>query len=104
MFLATDISQQRVAQLLSSKGVRTLILSVAALDLLMHVLLYLTLEDPGSRRLVEACSLQDVCRVDPVIVAPAHDMFLKVGSELELPHWYLDNSIVSDRSLEHREP
>jgi hypothetical protein len=27
-----------------------------------------------------------MCRIDPVIVAPAHDMFFEVRSELEFPY------------------
>jgi hypothetical protein len=65
---------------------RTLIFSIATLDLLMEVFLYLALEDASARRLVKAGGLQDVCRVDPVVMAAAHYMLLKVGPKLEFPH------------------
>ena len=79
----------------------TLILSVATLDLLVHVLLHLTLEDAGSGGLVEAGCLQDVCRVEPVIVAAAHNMFFEVGAELELVDGNLQE-LVSLRSIKQR--
>ena len=70
-------------------GLRTLVLSVAALDLLVDIFLDFTLEDAGPRRLVEAGSFKNVGRIDPVVMAPAHDMFFEVGAKLVLPHWNL---------------
>lgn len=61
----------------------------------MYVLLYLALEDTGPRRLVEACGFQNVCRIDPVVVTPTHDMFLEVGSKLEFPHRYLGTHMLA---------
>jgi hypothetical protein len=83
-------------------GLPTLILSVTALDLLVHVLLHLTLENAGSGGLVEASCLQDVCRVDPVILAAAHDMFFEVGAELEFVDGNLQGSVLL-RSIKQRD-
>lgn len=63
---------------------RTLIFPVATLDLLVDVLLHLALEDARAGGLVKAGSLEDMCRIDPVILATAHDMFFQVGAELVL--------------------
>jgi hypothetical protein len=62
----------------------TLVFPVAALDLLVDVLLHFTLKDSGSGGLVEASSLQDVCRIDPIIGATSHNMLLQVHAELKL--------------------
>lgn len=70
----------------------TLILPVSSLDLLMGILLHLSLQDARSCGLVEAGGLQDVCGVDPVVLATSHDMFLEVGSELILVHGDLQDN------------
>ena len=66
-----------------------MILSIASLDLLMGGLLYLALEDSRPCWLVEARGFQDVGCVDPVIVAPAHDMFFGIMAKLILPDRHL---------------
>ena len=55
----------------------------------MHIFLDLAFKDSSSRGLVEAGSLEDMRRIDPVVVATAHDMFLQICSKLVLVHWYL---------------
>jgi hypothetical protein len=67
----------------------TLVFSITALNLLVSVFLNFALEDTGPGRLIEACSLQDMCRIDPVIVSSAHNMFLEIGAELVLVDRYL---------------
>jgi hypothetical protein len=64
----------------------SLVLAVAALNLLVCFLLNLALEDPGTCWLVEAGGLKDVGSVDPVVLSPAHDMLLKVIAKLVLVH------------------
>lgn len=51
-----------------------LVFAIATLDLLVHALLHLALEDAGSRRLVIVGYLEDVRSVDPVVGTAAHDM------------------------------
>lgn len=51
-----------------------LVLSIAALDLLVDAFLDLALEDTGARRLVVLGYLEDVGSIDPVVCATAHDM------------------------------
>lgn len=53
----------------------TLIFSIATLNLLVLVLLYVSLQNSGSSRFVETSGFQNMGRIDPVIVSPAHDMF-----------------------------
>lgn len=55
----------------------------------MGVFLYLALQDSRSSGLVEAGSLEDMCSVDPVIVATAHYMLLEIDTKLILPYWNL---------------
>lgn len=52
----------------------------------MDILLYLTLENSCARRFVEACGLQNMCRVDPIVLSPSHNMFLEVITELIFIH------------------
>lgn len=52
----------------------TLVLSISTLNLLVHAFLHLPLQDSGSRRLVVFGYLKDVRRIDPVVLASAHDM------------------------------
>lgn len=70
----------------------TLVFSISALNLLMDVLLNISLKDSRSSRLVEACSLQDVCRIDPVVVPPSHHMLFEICAELELVHGNLQGA------------
>lgn len=76
--------QVSVGAICSSPTRRTLVFPVTALNLFMDVFLDLTLEDACSGRLVEAGGFQDVCRIDPFIMATAHNMLFQVGPELEL--------------------
>lgn len=52
----------------------SLVLSIAALDLLVHAFLHLSLQNAGSCRFVVVGHLQDVGGVDPVVGASAHNM------------------------------
>lgn len=45
------------------------------MNLLVSVLLDFALEDAGSRRLVESGGLQDMCRIDPIVAAAAHNLY-----------------------------
>lgn len=63
----------------------TLVFSVSSLNLFVNVLLHLAFQDSCPGRLVEAGGFQDVSCVDPVVVAPAHDMFLEIMAELVFP-------------------
>lgn len=75
--------------------VHALVFSITTLNLLMQFLLHLTLQDTSPSRLIETSSFQNVCRIDPVVMATAHDMFLEVGSELELVDGDLRMSAIS---------
>lgn len=55
----------------------------------MNVLLHISFKDSGSGWLIEASGLQDMCCIDPVIVSPAHNMFLQIRTELKLVYRYL---------------
>lgn len=68
---------------------QTLVLSISALNLLMNIFLHLALEDSSARWLVEPSGLEDMGRIDPVIVSPSHYMLLKVRAKLEFPYWNL---------------
>lgn len=65
----------------------------------MVSLLHVALENAGSRRLVEARSLQDVGGIDPVIGLASHDMFaFGIGPiELEFPDWILQSQRKEDQ-------
>ena len=76
-----------------------MILSIASLNLLMGSLLHLALEDSRSCWLVEARGFQDVGCVDPVIMAPAHDMFFEIMAKLVFPDRHLK---LSKRQQGHR--
>ena len=76
--------------------VATLIFSVSSLNLLVNVLLHITLQNAGSCGFVEACSFENVCRVDPIVMSPSHNMFLEVLAELVLV--YGDLRRVSNHS------
>ena len=56
----------------------TLVFSIPALHLLVDAFLHLSLENSCPRGLVIVGHFQDVCRIDPVVGAAAHDM---VGSD-----------------------
>lgn len=51
----------------------TLVLSVSALNFFVRVLLYFTFEDASALRLVKACDLEDLGRVEPGVCFAAHD-------------------------------
>ena len=70
-----------------SHNARTLVLSIATLDLLVYTLLHFPFEDPRPCWLIETCNLQDVGSVDPVVGSPAHDM---VASNLE----FVDGDLI----------
>lgn len=55
----------------------------------MNIFLYLALEDSSARWLVEPGGLEDMGRIDPVIMPPSHYMLLKVCAKLEFPYWNL---------------
>ena len=55
----------------------------------MGVLLYLALQDSRSGGFVEASGLEDMCGVDPIIMATAHYMLLEIDAKLKLPYWNL---------------
>lgn len=67
-----------------------MIFSISTLNLFMNVLLHISFKDSGSGWLIEASGLQDMCCIDPVIVSPAHNMFLQIRTELKLVYRYLD--------------
>ena len=50
----------------------TLTLSVSTLHLLMDPFLHLSLQDPGSLRLVEIRDLEQLCRIQPSVILPSH--------------------------------
>ena len=83
----------RRASLLVSRSTKlcllTLILSIPSLYLLMLSLLHLSLQDSRSRRFIESCSLQDMCRIDIVVVSAAHNMLFEIDPKLILPDWNL---------------
>ena len=81
-------------------GGRTLIFPVSALDFLVDILLDVPLEDACAGRLVEASGLEDVCRINPVVFSPAHDMFLEVGAKLVLVHGDLEGVVSSHSGRE----
>jgi hypothetical protein len=66
-----------------------LIFSITTLNLLMSLLLYLPLQDTSSGRLIKTSGFQDVCRINPVVMATAHNMFLEIGTELKFVDGYL---------------
>ncbi len=70
----------------------TLILSVATLNLLMKFFLDFSFQDTGSGRLVKASSFQNMRLIDPIVMTAAHNMFLKIWSELKLIHRDLGTS------------
>jgi hypothetical protein len=51
-----------------------LVLSIAALHLLVHALLHFALEDAGPGGLIVVGYLEDMGSVDPVVGAPSHNM------------------------------
>ena len=65
---------------------RTLVFSITALNLLMDPLLNLSFQNPCPRRLVKVGNLEDMCRIDPVVRAPAHYV---VSRDIALVHWDL---------------
>lgn len=67
---------------------RALVLSIAALDLLVDALLDFALQDAGARGLVVVGHLEDVRGIDPVVGAPAHDM---VAVDIALIHGDLES-------------
>lgn len=67
----------------------TLVFSITTLNLLMDILLYVSFEDPRPSWLVKAGSLQDVGRIDPIVLPSSHDMFLHVTTKLEFIYRYL---------------
>jgi hypothetical protein len=60
----------------------TLILSIPALNLLMHTLLHLALQNPSADALFIPGSLEDMSCVDPVIRPPSHNVNSGLGGEL----------------------
>ena len=55
-------------------GLLTLILAVSALNFLMDTFLYLSLQDPRSLWLVVIGYFENVCCIDPTVLAASHDM------------------------------
>lgn len=51
---------------------RTLVFAITSLNLFVHTLLHLALENAGSAGLVIVRDLQDVCSIDPVVGSAAH--------------------------------
>lgn len=72
-----------------AKGKPTLVFSITTLNLLVNILLYVSFEDPSPSWLVKASSLQDVCRIDPIVLPSSHDMFLHITAKLEFVYRYL---------------
>lgn len=54
---------------------RTLVFSIPTLDLLMQFLLNLAFENSCASGFVEASGFQDMCRINPVIMASAHNCY-----------------------------
>lgn len=73
----------------TARSRRTLVFSVTTLDFFMLLLLNFALQNSRSGRLVKTGSLQDVCRIHPVVGTPAHNMFLEIGPKLKLVDGYL---------------
>ena len=69
-----------------------LVFPISTLDFLVDVFLNLALENSSPGRLVKARSLEDMCRINPVILPPPHNMFLQVLAKLELVYRYLGRS------------
>lgn len=80
-------------------GLCALIFPITALNLLMQLFLHLPLQDSSPRWLVKACSLQNMRRINPIIMATTHNMFLEIGSELVFVDGYLTPSVVCARTL-----
>lgn len=57
----------------------TLVFPVTSLNFLMHTFLYISLQYACSRGFVEVGHLQDMRSINPIIVAPTHDMFTATG-------------------------
>ena len=55
------------------KDVRTLVFAISTLNLLVHLLLNLALQDSGTGGLIETSSLQYMRGIDPIIVTTAHN-------------------------------
>ena len=72
----------------------TLVFAIATLNLFMHTLLHLALEDSGSGGLVIVGYFEDVRCIDPIISPPAHDM---VAVDIALIHRNLGNVSKSSR-------
>ena len=66
-----------------------MVFSIATLDFLVNVFLHISFENSGSSWLVEPSSLQNMCRIDPVIMSPSHHMFFEVTTKLEFVYRYL---------------
>lgn len=62
----------------------TLELPVAALNLSVDKLVDLPLEYPGSLGFAEAGDLQDLCSVDPIVVAPPHQRDVVDGALVDV--------------------
>ena len=52
----------------------TLVFSIPALNLFVHTLLNLSLEDSGPCWFVVVRNFEDMCGIDVVVIPPAHDM------------------------------
>jgi hypothetical protein len=61
----------------------TLVLSVTTLNLFVHALLDLSLENTGSRRLIKAGCLENMRSIDPIISTSSHHT---IAINLELVH------------------
>jgi hypothetical protein len=56
----------------------------------MDIFLNIAFQDPRSSGFVEAGGLENVSRIDPVVMPPSHNMFFEVSAELELIYRDLD--------------
>jgi hypothetical protein len=87
--------QQLANFLISAPPVNTLIFAITTLNLFMQLLLDFSLQDTGPRRFIEACSFQDMRRIDPIVMATAHYMFLEIRTKLE----FIDGNLQKSATL-----
>lgn len=88
-----DIVRRAIANL---EELQTLVFSVATLNFLVDVLLHISLENSSSSWFIETSSLQDMCRIDPVIRSPSHNMLLKLSTELKLVYGNLEQCLLAN--------
>lgn len=76
---------------------RTLVFAVATLDLLVCRLLHIPFEDTSTCWLIETSGFQNMCRIDPIVVPPSHNMLFQIVSKLEFIYRYLPLTVSATR-------